>query len=141
MAGWGNFNFSEFERMAKTFKKALDERVIERFIRDFLLEMAFRAERKIKRRTPVDTGQLRRSWQVGNIERQGNSYIVEIFNNAEYASFLEYGHRKVNENGWVEGKFMMTISMKEIERELPIYLERRMTELMDNILNGRPPRR
>jgi len=36
---------------------------------------------------------------------------------------------------------MMTISMQEIERELPKYLERRMGELLDNIINGRPPRK
>lgn len=85
MAKWGKFDFSEFEKLAKTFKKALDERVIERFIEDFLLEMAFRAERKIKKRTPVDTGLLRRSWRVGDVQRQGNAYVVEIINNTEYA--------------------------------------------------------
>ena len=85
MPKWGKFDFSEFERLAKTFKKALDERVIERFIQDFLLEMAFRAERKIKKRTPVDTGELRRNWKVGRVERRGNAYQVEIYNNTHYA--------------------------------------------------------
>src|SRR5690606_17785831 len=142
MAKWGKFDFSEFEKLAKTFKKALDERVIERFIEDFLLEMAFRAERKIKKRTPVDTGELRRNWKVGNVERRGNSYVVEIYNNTHYAVFVEYGHRTgKNLTKWVEGRFMMTISMQEIERELPRYLERRMGELLDNIMNGRPPRK
>lgn len=36
---------------------------------------------------------------------------------------------------------MMTISMQEIERELPRYLEKRMVELLDNIMNGRPPKK
>lgn len=142
MAKWGKFDFSEFEKLAKTFKKALDERVIERFIEDFLLEMAFRAERKIKKRTPVDTGELRRNWKVGNVERRGNSYVVEIYNNTHYAVFVEYGHRTgKNLTKWVEGRFMMTISMQEIERELPRYLEKRVGELLDNIMNGRPPRK
>lgn len=142
MAKWGKFDFSELEKLAKTFKKALDERVIKRFIEDFLLEMAFRAERKIKKRTPVDTGLLRRSWKVGRVERHGNAYVVEIVNNTEYASFVEYGHRTGKDlTKWVEGRFMMTISMQEIERELPRYLERRMGELLDNIMNGRPPRK
>ena len=152
MTKWGKFDFSEFERFAKSFQKALDERVIERFIRDFLLEMAYRAERKIKKRTPVDTGTLRRNWRVGNIERRGNAYVVEIFNNTEYASFVEYGHRqevgrfvpklgKRLKQPWVEGRFMMTISMQEIERELPRYLEKRMTQLLNEIMNGRPPRK
>ena len=142
MPKWGKFDFSEFERLAKTFKKALDERVIERFIQDFLPEMAYRAERKIKKRTPVDTGELRRNWKVGRVERRGNAYQVEIYNNTHYAQFVEYGHRTGKDlTKWVEGRFMMTISMQEIERELPRYLEKRMTKLLNDIMNGRPPRK
>jgi hypothetical protein len=142
MPKWGKFDFSEFERLAKTFKKALDERVIERFIQDFLLEMAYRAERKIKKRTPVDTGELRRNWQVGRVERRGDAYQVEIYNNTHYAQFVEYGHRTGKDlTKWVEGRFMMTISMQEIERELPRYLEKRVTQLLSDIMNGRPPKK
>jgi hypothetical protein len=142
VAKWGKFDFSEFEKLAKAFQRTLDERVIERFIRDFLMEMAMRAMRKTKKRTPVDTGELRNSWQLGNIERRGKSYQVEIFNNTHYASFVEYGHRTGKDlTRWVEGRFMMTISMQEIERELPRYLEKRMVELLDNIMNGRPPKK
>lgn len=143
MAKWGKFDFGDFGNLAKSFQKALDERVIERFIKDFLLEMAYRAERKIKKRTPVgDTGNLRRNWRVGNIERHGDAYVIEIINNTHYASFVEYGHRTgADLTKWVEGRFMMTISMKEIERQLPRYLEKRQTELLEQIMNGRPPRK
>ncbi|BDR66976.1 phage protein [Clostridium tetani] len=137
MARLGSFDYSEFKNMAKRFNKALDERVIERWIREFLLEMAFRAERKIKKRTPVDSGHLRRNWQVGNVEKRGNAYVVEIFNNLEYASYVEYGHRTRDHKGWVEGRFMATISMQEIERQLPKFLEKKQVELLEQILNGR----
>lgn len=144
MSRLGNFDCSEFKKMAGSFQKALDERVIERWIKEFLLEMAFRAERKIKKRTPVGVyddgrtgGNLRRNWQVGNVERQGNAYIVEIFNNVEYASHVEYGHMTKNHKGWVEGRFMATISMQEIESQLPAFLERKQVELLNQILNGR----
>lgn len=142
MASWGKFDFREFEKLAKSFKKAVDERVIERFIQDFLLEMAFRALRKIKKRTPVDTGELRRNWKVGRVERRGTTYVVEIYNNTDYASFVEYGHRTGKDlTKWVEGRFMMTISMQEIERELPRYLEKRVTQLLNDIMRGRPPKK
>ena len=143
MSRLGSFDYSGFKDMAKSFQKALDERVIERWIREFLLEMAFRAERKIKKRTPVGVysnkagGNLRRNWQVSNVEKKGNSYVVEIFNNTEYASFVEYGHRTRNHKGWVEGRFMATISMQEIERQLPKFLENKQVELLNQILNGR----
>lgn len=138
-SSWGSFDFSALKTMQKQFEKAVDERVVERFIQDFLAEMAFRALRKIKRRTPVDSGDLRRNWQVGKVERQGDSYVVELFNNTEYGQFVEFGHRSgPGLTEWTEGRFMMTISMQEIERELPSYLEKRMAELLHNIVNGRP---
>lgn len=162
MSTWGNFEFSELTRLAKTFQKSIDERVVERFIKDFLLDMAYKAQRKIKFLTPENTGDLRNKWTVGRVERHGSSYVVEIFNPLEYASFIENGFRahwvpgewvsnqfkyipghnkgmQVGEkNGWVEGRFMMHTSIKEIERELPRYLERRSAELLNNIVNGRP---
>jgi hypothetical protein len=139
MSKWGSFEFGDLQKLADNFKKALDTRVIERFIHEFLLEMAYRAERKIKKRTPVDTGELRRNWTVGRVERQGDNYLVQIFNNTDYASFVEYGHRTgADLTGWVEGRFMATISMKDMERDLPRYLEKRQLELLDQIMNGRP---
>lgn len=152
MAKWGKVEFDELRRLADAFNQANDERVIERFIRDFLVEMGNRAMRKTKKRTPVgrDTpnpGNLRRSWKLTNVERRGNSYQIELYNDARYdgesyASFVEYGHRTGKDlTKWVEGRFMMTISMKEIERDLPKYLEKRMTELLDNLMNGRPPKK
>ncbi|OPA76625.1 hypothetical protein BVG16_15700 [Paenibacillus selenitireducens] len=139
MANWGKFEFGEFENFAKTIKKSLDERVIERWIREFLLEMAYRAERKIKKRTKVgETGDLRRNWTVGKVERRGNSFVVEIYNNTDYASFVEYGHRTGEGlTKWVEGRFMMTVSMKEIERDLPKFIEKKQMELLNQIMNGR----
>lgn len=138
MAIWGSFDFGQMENMAKTFKKALDERVIDRWIREFLLEMAYRADRKIKKRTPVDKGELRRNWQVGKVEKNGGAYVVEIYNNTEHASYVEHGHRTGKDlTCWVEGRFMMTISMQEMERELPRYLEKKQLELLEQLMNGR----
>ncbi|MBB6218662.1 hypothetical protein HNQ80_004836 [Anaerosolibacter carboniphilus] len=150
MSKLGKFDFKDFKKIGNSFQKALDERVVERFIQEFLLEMAFRAERKIKKRTPVGVypegsgrtgGNLRRNWKVGKVERHGNAYVVEIYNPVEYSGYVEYGHRTRNHKGWVEGRFMMTISMQEIEKELPKYLERKQVELLEQILNGRPPKR
>lgn len=143
MAKWGDFDFSQFEDMAGRFNKALNERVVERWIREFLLEMAYRAVAKIKRRTPVGVGtpapgNLRRNWEVGKVVRKGDGYEVEIFNNTEYGPYVEYGHRTGKDlTGWVEGRFMMTISMKEIERELPRFLERKQIQLLEQLMNGR----
>ncbi|GIQ70760.1 HK97 gp10 family phage protein [Xylanibacillus composti] len=167
MANWGKFNFRDFENLAKRFEKMSKGDVIDQFIRDFVMEIGMRALRKIKKLTQSNaSGQLRSMWQIGKVERQGDSYIVEIFNNLEYASFVEYGFRahwvpgKWEGNvfryipnykpppgepggmqvgpkgGWVEGRFMMSIGMKEIERELPTYLARRQKKLLEKLLRG-----
>lgn len=143
MARLGNFDCSHFKKISERFQKALDERVIERWIKEFLLEMALRAKEKIKKRTPVDAypnktkGDLKENWEVGNVVRHGNSYIVEIFNDLEYASHVEYGYVTEDGKAWVEGKFMATISMEEIEIELPKFLEQKQVQLLKQILYGR----
>lgn len=139
MAKLGKFEFGEIERLAKGMKQVVDHRVIERWIRDLLLELAYRAESKIKRKTPVgETGDLRRRWSVGKVEKRGDAYVVEIINNLEYASYVEYGHRTGKDlTGWVEGRFMATISMKEIERMLPGYIEKKQVELLEKIMGGK----
>lgn len=71
------------------------------------------------------------------ISRSGGVYTIEIVNPVEYASYVEFGHRqepgifvpaigKKLKEGWVEGKFMLTISEQEIERDAPKILENKL---------------
>lgn len=93
-----------------------------KFLRKFLLEMAERILARVKPRTPVDTGALRRSWELGDVQGEGQNISVEILNGMEYATDIEYGHRIVvngSEVGWYEGKFMLKISIDEIRRQIP----------------------
>ncbi|MDU5141067.1 MAG: HK97 gp10 family phage protein [Paenibacillus dendritiformis] len=160
MGKWGEFDISEFIQLRDRLQAMLDDNIIEQFIRDFLTEMAHRAIRKIKKRTPVDTGLLRNSWSIGTIVKQGNAYVIEVYSDIEYAHFVEYGFHAHwvpgrwegntfvydasaktgmqvgRKGGWVPGKFMLTISMKEMERELPRYLEKRQKRLLQQLLNG-----
>ena len=96
-----------------------------KFLRDFLLEMADRIIARVKRkdRTPVVTGALRRSWKLGDIKGDGRNISVEILNGMDYATDIEYGHRIVvhgSEVGWYEGRFMLKISIDEIRKQMPL---------------------
>ena len=51
-------------------------------------------------------------------------------NPVEYASYVEYGHRTANHQGWVPGQFCLTISEKEIENLTPKLLESRVNKLL-----------
>ena len=70
--------------------------------------------------TPVDTGTLRRSWHVTDVQLNGDEYTITVFNDAtqsspvSYASFVEYGHMTVS-GGWVEGRFMLTTSIDYVK--------------------------
>lgn len=64
------------------------------------------------------------------VNHVGNTYVVEIVNPVEYASYVEFGHRTRNHRGWVEGKFMMTISEQELERIAPRVLENKIKKYL-----------
>ena len=74
-------------------------------------------------KTPVDTGQLRRSWTL----EKGELYI-KIFNNTEYGIHVEYGHRTRGGKSYIEGVYMLKKSfekgVKDFEKELEKLLEK-----------------
>lgn len=83
-------------------------------------------------------GTLRRGWTAGKsqsatayanslkVNHFGDVFVIEIINPVEYAPYVEYGHRTRGGDGWVEGKFMLTISSQEIERDAPRILENKL---------------
>lgn len=60
------------------------------------------------------------------VHKFGDCYVIEIVNPVQYASYVEFGHRTRNHKGWVEGKFMLTISEEEIRRDAPRVLENKL---------------
>ncbi|QNK89436.1 HK97 gp10 family phage protein [Sporosarcina sp. resist] len=79
------------------------------------------AIRKVKKMTPVDTGDLRNNWKY-HIVKKGDTYTILIYNQLNYASWIENGHRIVVAGktvGWVEGKFMLKLTKDEMDRIAP----------------------
>ncbi len=60
------------------------------------------------------------------VNKVGTDYVIDIINPVEYASYVEFGHRTRDHKGWVEGKFMLTISEEEIQRSAPKILENKL---------------
>ena len=83
---------SGMAELAAKYGKAADD--ADAFLRGFLLEMGLRVLAKSKQRTPVQTGYLRNSWQLREITRSGNELEITLFNPVEYASYVEYGHKR-----------------------------------------------
>ena len=110
--------------------------------------------RMVVKRTPVGQypkssgkkgGTLRRGWMGEKrasaqgyadsltVHHFGDTYVIEIVNPVEYASYVEYGHRTTN-NGWVPGQLIMTTSEQELERMAPKVLERKIKKYLGGCL-------
>lgn len=116
----------EYENLQKEFNE---------FLRSFLVKMANRIIRETKLKQSghsgdkfkaYDTGAMTNAWTLGNITGSGRDITVEILNPMEYATDIEYGHRIVvgsgankKEVGWYQGKFMLTTSIDEIQKQMP----------------------
>ncbi|NOU68385.1 HK97 gp10 family phage protein [Paenibacillus sp. LMG 31461] len=128
MSRLGDFSFSDLQ----DFKKGLDQlqQHAHTFLEECIKELAARLYAKTVARTPVLSGDLRRGWSIGPIQRVGSNIQIEIINPVEYAMYVEYGHRTRNHRGWVEGRFMLTVSIAELEQELVAILEQKLQRFM-----------
>ena len=81
--------------------------------------------RKVKLKTPVDSGVLRKSWHS---KKDGDLTRV-VYNNVKYASHVEYGHRTRGGKSFVDGVYMLEKSVKEIESEL----DKEFSIMIDNL--------
>lgn len=79
--------------------------------------------KKIKLKTPVNTGTLRRSWMM---TKQAKEVIIS--NNVKYAMYVNYPHRTKN-GRVVEGRYMLEKTVSEIESEL----DKEFSIMIDNL--------
>lgn len=118
------FNYSEFQQFSNQLKRLDAE--FDKWIYNFLLNEGMRFIKEVKLRTPVDTGDLRNHWKLDGITRTGDTLQVWFVNPMHYATHVEYGHAKPYKAGategssdWVDGYFMMSVSLDIIERGMP----------------------
>lgn len=151
------FDYRQFKKFVKSLDDASNKQDFEKFLKQFLLEMAQRVVAKAKKRTPVDTGFLRESYFIGNeskgvyrgesgkgnasvssfstsasiesVKVVGKNFEIVIGNQAEYASFQEYGYTLRN-GQWKDGHFMLTMSIDEIQKQIPKRLEKEFLQYL-----------
>lgn len=69
------------------------------------------------------------------VEQIGKDYKVTIINPVHYASYVESGHRTPKGNGWVPGRFMLTISEAEIRKDLPKIINAKVEKQLRKYMN------
>ena len=125
-------DFKQFESLNNKYRKVLKE--FNKFMEDFLFEQGMRALRKTKMRTPVDTGALRNAWTLDeNVYKRGNELYVILHNPLNYASFVEYSHTKPSRIGWVDGYFMATVSIQEVQNAIPARWNKVFKDFIENL--------
>ena len=146
-------DYGELKKMKEQIMQFGDPTQVDLFLTSCAKELAARLLAKVIKRTPVGQypagsgktgGTLRRGWtgekqsnatayaNSMTVNKVGTDYVIEIINPVEYASYVEFGHRTRNHKGWVEGKFMLTISEDEIRNATPRILEKKL----ENYLKG-----
>jgi HK97 gp10 family phage protein len=144
MAQRTRVNFKGLEKFKNDLEK-LNQNELDKFSESAIKELAARMLRKVIKRTPVGVypkstgkkgGTLRRGWTVGNVKKTSNGFEIEVINPTEYASYVEFGHRTRNHQGWVEGRFMLTISEQELEADAPRILENKFKKFLGELFNA-----
>ena len=127
MASWGQVDFSELVALRDKFQNL--QNIIDDFCIQVTKEIAQIIVKEVKEKTPIDKGKLRDNWTIGEFKKEGTVYKIEVINPLKYAEFVEFGHRqqpgryvkaigKRLKKGWVEGKLMLTITERDLQRNL-----------------------
>lgn len=142
MARWGRVDDSQLRAFAKAIEKLSDSEMdklcidCSKALAARLLALVIPATKpgKYPKGSGKKGGTLRRGWGTKSasaaagyaeslvVQKSGNVYTVEIVNPVYYASYVEFGHRTVN-GGWVNGKYMLTVSEERLKRIAPSVLE------------------
>lgn len=143
MSRWASCDIRQLKEIQRRLAK-LDTNKLNDIYIALTNELSARLLRKVIKRTPVGDypsnsgktgGTLRRGWNIGTVNKIGNRYEVEIINPTMYASYVEFGHRTRDHKGWVKGRFMMTISERELEALAPRIIEKKLMEYLEWCFN------
>ena len=140
----GNFDFSEFDAFLSKTQALLDS--LPGFCETMANQLAQELLARCIKRTPVQTGTLKRNWLASSAVRRGDAYEVTVQNSTLYAGYVEYGHRQTPgryvpaikkrlKKSWVEGKFMMTISANEIKNGADSAIETALKKHIEGMLS------
>ena len=164
MAKWGNCDFSELRKYADKLEKLTDADIEELCIKcskELAARLlALVIPRTIVGDYPAGSGKmggtLRRGWTSKThaeaasgkgkngkpikeyvaslpVRKVGNYYIIKIINPVEYSPYVEFGHR-TKSGGWVDGKYMLTISEERLKQIAPRVLEKMLYQKIREVI-------
>ena len=164
MAKWGNCYFSELRKYADKLEKLTDADINDLCVKcskELAARLlALVIPRTIVGDYPAGSGKvggtLRRGWTSKThaeaasgkgkngkpikeyvaslpVRKVGNYYIIKIINPVEYSPYVEFGHR-TRSGGWVNGKYMLTISEERLKQIAPRVLEKMLYQKIREVI-------
>ena len=141
MSRFGDFDNSQFEEFARHINAEISDGQLKNEVKNSVRNVGETYKRNAESRTPVQSGELRRSWQLKGPFFAGSDITIELRNSKNYASFVENGHRqtpgryvpaigKKLKASWVPGQHFLQKATKQTSNQIPQLI----TPVMDDIL-------
>lgn len=143
-----SLDFSQLKDFQQKLQQ-LDKKIQDEVCKNVVNGLAAQLVKATIQKTPVGKypksthkigGTLRRGWKAKGFKIP-RGYEATVFNNIEYAPYVEYGHRIVKNGqtvGFVQGHHMLEKSIDEVRRIIASYANQKVTEAIKEVLqNGK----
>ena len=146
MSAFGDFDNAEFEAFAQRVNSQISGGQLKNEVKNSVRNVGETYKRNAQTNTPVQSGDLRRSWQLKGPFFSGTDISVELRNSKNYASFVENGHRqtpgryvpaigKKLKASWVPGQHFLQKATNETKGQLPQLLTPAMDEILRRLMD------
>ena len=146
MSAFGDFDNAEFEAFAQRVNSQISGGQLKNEVKNSVRNVGETYKRNAESRTPVQSGELRRSWQLKGPFFAGSDITVELKNGKNYASFVENGHRqtpgryvpaigKKLKASWVPGQHFLQKATDETRGQVPQLLTPVMNDILRRLMD------
>ncbi|MBA1392728.1 HK97 gp10 family phage protein [Lactobacillus sp. XV13L] len=146
MTAFGDFDDKELQEFADHVHETIAGGVLKQELTKSTKQLGQQYKRNAQELTPVATGDLRRSWQLKGPFFSGSNISIELRNNKEYASFVEYGHRQTPgryvpaigkrlKASWVPGQHFLEKATSATSNQVPELLTPVIWDIMRRLMN------
>lgn len=138
MARWGKVEIKGMKDFAKQMQKAAAPETLDRFYTQLTNDIANEVLTATVKDTPYITYRLQESWRLSSAKKKWyGAYAAEIYNNVEYAPWVENGHRIMRNGetvGFCEGKHMLRNAMQAAKEKSPALIARKQQEFLQKLV-------
>lgn len=114
---YNDIKFKEYKEQLKALTDDLQNEEMKILTKSVNKGLAF-----AKDNTPVDTGNMKKSWYTKRARRISNGYEKPLNNSADYSMYVDVGHRIVTKGGetvgFVKGKYITDRTIHIVQKSI-----------------------